>query len=241
VSHSTASSEIDLWAFQTAPLDGGAFDAACGALERARCFYDLLQEQWQRDDPVPRRRLSLRGNLVCPEVRTDPSLQGAAESGLRIRLWTFHPLEERLDVLPYCAGSTPASRGRAGAFGRLLALLSTPLAESDPPPEAERRQFERRSVSIRAHVGYFSPRGRLAGQGVATISDLSGGGARLTDFSMPPGLDPLGAARVVLRPEGGRPFALRRGNIVRLHTRRKTPGLGIEFQGDLPCDPDGGP
>ncbi len=63
-----------------------------------------------------------------------------------------------------------------------------------------RRRHERRPVVIGAEVLLHTRDGGLFDQGVATIRDLSQGGARITDLATPLGTIPADAFQVTLRP-----------------------------------------
>jgi hypothetical protein len=108
------------------PCDLAAFNEVCGSLELTNGLYDHLLEDFHFRRGISARRVFLRANLVSSSVKSDRSLSVAAESGSRVRLWTYYLHEGKFDVLPYCRAAPAALRERAGTLGRLLARLSNP-------------------------------------------------------------------------------------------------------------------
>ena len=92
-----------------------------------------------------------------------------------------------------------------------------------------RRQYERREVAIGAEVLIVSKDGAVYDQGVATIRDISLGGARVADLATPLGSLPTEPFTLTLRPMQ-KPLDDMElsGHIVRLHMNGATT-FGIEF------------
>ena len=92
-----------------------------------------------------------------------------------------------------------------------------------------RRRHERREVAVGAEIVLHTKDGALYDQGVATIRDISLGGARLTDLATPLGSMPTEPFTVTLRPMQ-KPLDETEitGHIVRLHMNGFVT-YGIEF------------
>ncbi len=92
-----------------------------------------------------------------------------------------------------------------------------------------RRRFERREVAIGAEVTIHSKDGAVYDQGVATIRDISQGGARLADLATPLGSFPIEPFTVTLRPMQ-KPLdeMVLSGHIVRLNMNGSS-SFGVEF------------
>ena len=122
---------------------------------------------------------------------------------------------------------------RVATLSRLLSELSGSALpgrrerKAGPPPR--RRRFERRPVSIQSRVMMYDAEGRWAGEGEATISDLSPAGARLTAFTVPADLRLLASGSVVLFPREGQGRVALRARVVRFQAQ-KTPALGVCFR-----------
>ena len=218
---------VDLWTLRRAPTSKRAFGEACARLELANCLYDQVREGFLRRRRDPKPVLVLRGNLVSPSVAPDPELAMVAESGHRVRLWTYSFVGGTFEVLPYCATSAARLPAKAGTLSRFLSRLSYSGRSPKTGPSNQRRRFERQSVSIRARVMLYDAAGRWAGEGEATISDLSSAGARLTSISAPADMETLSAGSVILFPREGR-VALP-ADVVRFQART-SPGMGVRFR-----------
>ena len=92
-----------------------------------------------------------------------------------------------------------------------------------------RRQYERKDVVIGAEVTIVSKDGVVYDQGVATIRDISLGGARVADLATPLGSLPTEPFTFTLRPMQ-KPLDDMEltGHIVRLHMNGVTT-FGVEF------------
>ncbi|HEU4339851.1 MAG TPA: PilZ domain-containing protein, partial [Planctomycetota bacterium] len=93
-----------------------------------------------------------------------------------------------------------------------------------------RRQFERREVAIGAEVLIVTTKdGSVYDQGVATIRDISLGGARVADLATPMGSLPTEPFTLTIRPMQ-KPLDEMEltGHIVRLHMNGQT-SFGVEF------------
>jgi transcriptional regulator with XRE-family HTH domain len=92
-----------------------------------------------------------------------------------------------------------------------------------------RRKFERHDVAIGAEVIIHGKDGAVYDQGVATIRDISLGGARVADLATPLGTLPTEPFTVTLRPMQ-KPYDDMElpGRIVRLHMNGSTT-FGVEF------------
>jgi transcriptional regulator with XRE-family HTH domain len=92
-----------------------------------------------------------------------------------------------------------------------------------------RRRHPRKELSLGAEVTIYRFDGQLYDQGVATIRDISLGGVRLSDLTLPLGTLPVAPFRVGIRPmqkpADGVEFP---GRIVRLHVGG-APAFGVEF------------
>jgi transcriptional regulator with XRE-family HTH domain len=92
-----------------------------------------------------------------------------------------------------------------------------------------RRRFERREVAIGAEVVILSKDGAVYDQGVATIRDISQGGARLADLATPLGSLPTEPFTVTLKPMQKPLDELElSGRIVRLNQNGAI-SYGVEF------------
>jgi len=224
---------VDLWALREKPVTRALFEEVCGSMELAKCRRDDISEAFLLRGLVPSRLILLRANLVSPSVEPDPFLADIAQSGSRVRLWTYRVSPSRFGVSPHCPPPVSDAKRAFGPLGGLFSRLSRPPKQGCPEPAAasasgDRRRFERRPVQMRASVG-------IAGAGdagrEAIISDLSTRGAFLTDVTLRTGLVALRAGKVILRSTaGGRPFYAR-GCVVRLNVQRKSVTLAIEFSG----------
>ena len=92
-----------------------------------------------------------------------------------------------------------------------------------------RRKFERREVAIGAEITILGKDGTVYDQGVATIRDISLGGARVADLATPLGSFPTEPFSVTLRPMQ-KPFddLELSGHIVRLNMNGAVT-YGLEF------------
>ena len=89
---------------------------------------------------------------------------------------------------------------------------------------AHRRRFPRKDISIGAEIYVYHKDGSLYDQGVATIRDISLGGARISDMTLPTGALPVTPFTVGIRPmENPVDYIEIQGQIVRLHIN----GAGI--------------
>jgi len=91
-----------------------------------------------------------------------------------------------------------------------------------------RRQFERKEVAIGAEVVIVTKDG-VYDQGIATIRDISLGGARVADLATPMGALPTEPFTLTIRPMQ-KPLDEMEltGHIVRLHMNGQT-SFGVEF------------
>ncbi len=93
-----------------------------------------------------------------------------------------------------------------------------------------RRKHPRAEVALSTELTIYGKDGRLYDQGMATIRDISLGGARVTDVVLPLGILPVEPFTVGLRPMQQPADELDlQGHIVRLHTNG-TISFGIEFR-----------
>jgi hypothetical protein len=93
-----------------------------------------------------------------------------------------------------------------------------------------RRKHPRTEVAIRAELSIYGKDGHIYDQGVATIRDISLGGARVADVILPLGSLPVEPFTVGLRPMMKPVDDLDlQGHIVRLHMKG-TISFGIEFR-----------
>lgn len=92
-----------------------------------------------------------------------------------------------------------------------------------------RRKHPRVEVALSTELTIYGKEGRLYDQGIATIRDISMGGARVTDVDLPLGILPVEPFTVGLRPmqQPAEDLDLQ-GRIVRLHANDRA-GFGIEF------------
>ncbi len=92
-----------------------------------------------------------------------------------------------------------------------------------------RRKFERHEVAVGAEIVILTKDGAVYDQGVATIRDISQGGARVTDLATPLGSLPIEPFTVQLRPMQ-KPLDEMElsGHIVRLNTNGAVT-FGVEF------------
>ncbi|HLY11909.1 MAG TPA: PilZ domain-containing protein [Planctomycetota bacterium] len=94
---------------------------------------------------------------------------------------------------------------------------------------AHRRRFPRKDISLGAELYVYHKDGSLYDQGVATIRDISLGGARITDVTLPTGSLPVTPFTVVIRPmEKPIDDIEIQGHIVRLHANGST-NFGVQF------------
>lgn len=227
---------VDLWVLRQATVTRAVFGELCAGLELANCRYDEIAEGFVVRGFVVSRLIVLRANLVAPSVEQDSFLAEAAQSGSRVRLWTYSASPRDFEVFPHCPAPIPDVGRPFGALAELLSKLSGPAKRGDRRDlpaglPVDRRRFERQPVRLRASVGIAGAGRRIVAERRATISDLSARGACLTDFTLRTGLGALRSGRVVLRSTvGGRSF-LARGSVVRISVQRKSTSLGIEFTG----------
>lgn len=93
-----------------------------------------------------------------------------------------------------------------------------------------RRKHPRTEVAIGTELSIYGKDGRLYDQGMATIRDISLGGARVTDIALPLGTLPVEPFTVGLRPMQKPVDDLDlQGQIVRIHANG-TVSFGIEFR-----------
>ncbi len=94
---------------------------------------------------------------------------------------------------------------------------------------AHRRRFPRKDISLGAEIYVYHKDGSLYDQGVATIRDISLGGARISDLTLPTGALPVTPFTVGLRPME-RPVddIELQGQIVRLHINGASI-FGVQF------------
>src|SRR5687767_8426651 len=92
-----------------------------------------------------------------------------------------------------------------------------------------RRQFERREVAIGAEVIIVTKDGTVYDQGIATIRDISLGGARVSELATPMGSLPTEPFTLTIKPMQ-KPYddLELSGHIVRLHMNGAT-HFGVEF------------
>jgi transcriptional regulator with XRE-family HTH domain len=92
-----------------------------------------------------------------------------------------------------------------------------------------RRRFPRKDVSVKAEFYIYHADGALYDQGVATIRDISLGGARVCELALPLASLPIQAFSIGLRPMHGPADGVElRGRIVRIRTDGII-SFGIEF------------
>ena len=91
-----------------------------------------------------------------------------------------------------------------------------------------RRRDERHVVRIPAELAIYQGDGSVYDRGVATISELSDGGAQIEAVELPQGALPVEPFRVGIRPMNGDHHPEIRGRIVR-YQMGKTASFGIEF------------
>ncbi len=93
-----------------------------------------------------------------------------------------------------------------------------------------RRRHSRRAISVGAEIYIYHHDGSLYDQGVATIRDISLGGARISDVTLPLGTLPVEPFSVGLRPMQKPVDDIEiPGQIVRFHPNGGT-SFGIEFK-----------
>lgn len=94
---------------------------------------------------------------------------------------------------------------------------------------AHRRRFARKDISLGAELYVYHKDGSLYDQGVATIRDISLGGARLGDVTLPTGALPVTPFTVGIRPMQKPVDDIEiQGQIVRLHANGST-DFGVQF------------
>jgi c-di-GMP-binding flagellar brake protein YcgR len=94
---------------------------------------------------------------------------------------------------------------------------------------AHRRRFARKDISLGCELYVYHKDGSLYDQGVATVRDISLGGARITDVTLPTGALPVTPFTVSLRPmEKPIDDIELPGQIVRLHANGST-NFGVQF------------
>lgn len=94
---------------------------------------------------------------------------------------------------------------------------------------AHRRRFPRKEVSLGVELYIYHKDGSLYDQGVATIRDLSVGGAKISDVALPTGALPVSPFSVGIRPMQKPVDDIEiLGQIVRLNANGATT-FGIQF------------
>jgi len=223
---------LDLWAIRRETSSRAAFGEVCGSLELANCHYDETVEGYVLRGLAASRPIVLRANLVSPSVEPDPFFGEVAQSGTRVRLWTYSLSPSGFEVFPYCPAPVPEACRLFRPLAGLLSELSGAVTRrTSGTLSGDRRRFERRPVVVLASVGFAGAGARALAEREATISDLSSRGACLTGLPLQDGLGALEAGAVELRSAvGGRSF-FARGSVVRLSVHRKEATLGVEFSG----------
>jgi len=94
---------------------------------------------------------------------------------------------------------------------------------------AHRRRFPRKELSVGVEIYVYHKDGSLYDQGVATMRDVSLGGARISDVALPTGSLPVTPFTVGIRPmqKPGDDLELQ-GQIVRLNANGAT-SFGVQF------------
>ena len=94
---------------------------------------------------------------------------------------------------------------------------------------AHRRRFPRKELSVGVEIYVYHKDGSLYDQGVATIRDISLGGARISDVTLPTGALPVTPFTVGIRPMQKPVDDIEiQGQIVRLHINGTTI-FGVQF------------
>jgi transcriptional regulator with XRE-family HTH domain len=94
---------------------------------------------------------------------------------------------------------------------------------------AHRRRFPRKEISIGVEISVYHKDGSLYDQGVATLRDISLGGARISDLALPTGALPVAPFSVGLRPMQKPVDDIEiQGHIVRLNANGTTT-FGVQF------------
>ena len=94
-----------------------------------------------------------------------------------------------------------------------------------------RRKHSRRSVKMSAEISVYNVDGTLHDQGLATIQDISAGGARITDLSLPMGTLPVDPFTLSIRPLRKSLKSLEiQGKIVRI-VQKDGVAFGVLFDG----------
>jgi hypothetical protein len=90
-----------------------------------------------------------------------------------------------------------------------------------------RRRHERQATDLPADVSIITGDGTLVEEGKGLLKDLSTGGARLADLSLPSGKLPFVPFELALRWRKGASELQARGRVVRIDLERR--GLAVEF------------
>jgi len=94
---------------------------------------------------------------------------------------------------------------------------------------AHRRRFPRKELSVGVEIYVYHKDGSLYDQGVATMRDVSLGGARISDVALPTGSLPVTPFTVGIRPMQKPADDLElQGQIVRLNANGST-SFGVQF------------
>jgi len=94
---------------------------------------------------------------------------------------------------------------------------------------AHRRRFPRKEISLGVEIYVYHKDGSLYDQGVATMRDISLGGARISDVALPTGALPVTPFSVGLRPMQKPVDDIEiQGQIVRLNANGTT-SFGVQF------------
>ena len=94
---------------------------------------------------------------------------------------------------------------------------------------AHRRRFPRKELSVGVEIYVYHKDGSLYDQGVATMRDVSLGGARISDVALPTGSLPVTPFTVGIRPMQKPADDLElQGQIVRLNANGAT-SFGVQF------------
>ena len=94
---------------------------------------------------------------------------------------------------------------------------------------AHRRRFPRKELSIGVEIYVYHKDGSLYDQGVATVRDISLGGARISDVALPTGALPVTPFSVGIRPMQKPVDDIElQGQIVRLNANGST-SFGVQF------------
>ena len=94
---------------------------------------------------------------------------------------------------------------------------------------AHRRRFPRKELSLGVELYVYHKDGSLYDQGVATVRDISLGGARICDVALPTGAIPVSPFTVGIRPMQKPVDDIEiQGHIVRLNVNGAT-SFGVQF------------